>query len=111
MKNKNSIILTTTDTIYGKKIKSVLGLVQGNTVQAKSVIKDIIAGWKGLIGGEIKSYTKLLTQSRDKAISNMIEEAQKLGANAIVGLRFSTSSIMPTMSEVMVYGTAVKLDK
>ena len=109
MKNKSSIILTTTDKIYGKEIKSVLGLVQGSTVQAKSVVKDILAGWKGMIGGEIKSYTNLLTESRDKAVSNMIENAKKLNADAIVGLRFSTSSIMPTMSEVMVYGTAVKL--
>ena len=109
MKNKSSIILTTTDKIYGKEIKSVLGLVQGSTVQAKSVVKDILAGWKGMIGGEIKLYTNLLTESRDKAVSNMIENAKKLNADAIVGLRFSTSSIMPTMSEVMVYGTAVKL--
>jgi len=107
--NKKNIILTTTDGIYGQSIKSVLGLVQGSTVQAKNVFKDIAASFKGMIGGEIKSYTKLLADARDRATMEMVSAAKKLGADAIVGIRFSTSAIMPTAAEILVYGTAVKL--
>ena len=107
--NKKNIILTSTDEVYGRHIKSVLGLVQGSTVQAKNIFRDIAAGLKGMIGGEIKSYTKLLADARDRATMEMVNAAKKLGADAIVGIRFSTSAIMPTAAEILVYGTAVKL--
>ncbi len=110
IKGKNAnIIISTTDEIHDRKIKSVFGIVQGNTVQSKHIGRDIMAGFKGILGGEIRGYTELLTEARNLAVEKMILEAQKLGANAIVGVRFSTSAIMPTAAEVMVYGTAVKI--
>ncbi|MDR2933707.1 MAG: heavy metal-binding domain-containing protein [Rickettsiales bacterium] len=111
MSNAKNIkmIVSTTDEISGYKIKSVLGIVQGNTVQSKHIGRDLMAGLKGIIGGEIRGYTELLNESRDIAVERMIANAKKLGANAIVGVRFSTAAIVPTAAEIMVYGTAVKI--
>jgi uncharacterized protein YbjQ (UPF0145 family) len=101
------MVVVTTDTISGKNLQT-LGLVSGNTVRAKNAFKDIGAGLKNLVGGEIGSYTKMLNESRDIALQRMIEQAQSMGADAIVAVRFSTSSVMEGAAEIMVAGTAVK---
>ena len=101
------MIIVTSDIIEGKKITRVIGLVKGNSVRAKFFIKDIIAGLKNLIGGEIREYTQLMAQSREQAIDRMIEDAENKGANAIIGMRFTTAGIMQSASEILAYGTAV----
>ena len=101
------MILVTTDDISHKNVVKSLGLVKGNTIRARNIGRDIIAVIKNLLGGEIEEYTNLLAQSREQAIDRMISEAEKLGANAVVGIRFSTSYIMQSAAEIMVYGTAV----
>ena len=103
------IVLTNTDTIPGARIVEVLGVVRGNTVRAKHLGKDIVAGLKGMVGGEIHQYTALLTEARDEAFGRMVAEARRLGANAVVNIRFVTSMIAQTMSELLAYGTAVKV--
>ncbi len=102
------MIICTTDAIPGREIKEILGLVKGNTVRAKHVGRDIMAGFKNIAGGEIKSYTSLLSEARDQAIERMTAEAAKLGADAIVEMRLTTSQISQMASEVLAYGTAVK---
>jgi uncharacterized protein YbjQ (UPF0145 family) len=104
------MIILTTDHIPGKRIKKTFGLVRGNTIRARHVGKDILAGLKNLVGGEIVQYTKLMAESREQAIDRMQEEAQRLGANAIVNVRFSTSMIMGSAAELLAYGTAVLLE-
>lgn len=104
------MILTNTETIPGKNIIEHFGLVSGSTVRARHMGADIAAGLKNMVGGELKGYTKLLTDSRNQAIERMTEQAQQLGANAIVNIRFSTSSITQGASELYVYGTAVKVE-
>ena len=104
------MILTNTETIPGKKIMQVYGVVNGSTVRAKHVGKDILASFKNLIGGELTSYTELLQEARDEATLRMIEEARDLGANAIVNIRYSTSSIAQGAAEIYVYGTAVQVE-
>ena len=101
------MILVTTDYISGKEIET-LGLVKGTTVQAKNIGRDITQGLQSLVGGELKAYTDLLMQSREIATKRMIDEAEKLGADAIVNVRYSTSSVMQGASEILAYGTAVK---
>jgi len=103
------MILATIDKIAGKEISEVLGLVRGNTIRARHLGKDIMAGLKNIVGGEITDYTKMMAESREQAIDRMIEEAKNLGADAIVGIRFTTSSVMQGAAELMVYGTAVKI--
>jgi uncharacterized protein YbjQ (UPF0145 family) len=88
-----------------------LGLVRGNTIRARHVGKDILAGLRMLVGGEITEYTKMLAESREQAIDRMIAEAEKLGANGIVCLRFTTSTVMKAAAELLAYGTAVKMEK
>ncbi|WP_041081046.1 YbjQ family protein [Thermotoga profunda] len=105
------MILTTTEKIEGYEIVETLGLVMGNTVHSKHLGKDIAAAFKTLAGGEIKSYTELLTEARNIAMQRMIAEAEKLGADAIVSIRFGSSSIMQSAAEVLAYGTAVKIKK
>ncbi|TFH05549.1 MAG: YbjQ family protein [Spirochaetales bacterium] len=105
------MILTTTDDIPGRKISRTLGLVRGNTIRARHVGKDIAAAFKNLAGGEITDYTKMLAESREQSLDRMMEEARQLEADAIVGIRFSTSSIMQGAAEILVYGTAVILDR
>jgi len=101
------MIIVTTSTIAGKEIVETLGLVRGNTIRARHVGKDILAGFKNILGGEIEEYTKLMGEAREQAIDRMIERAEELGANAVVNVRFSTSYIMGAASEILAYGTAV----
>jgi uncharacterized protein YbjQ (UPF0145 family) len=101
------MIITTTDVIPGKRIVKTIGLVRGNTIRARHIGRDIIAGLRNVVGGEIHDYTKLLAESREQAIDRMIEEARRCGANAVVGLRFTTSMVMNCASEMLAYGTAV----
>ena len=101
------IILSNIDHIPGRSITKHLGLVQGNTVRAKHIGKDILSGFKNIIGGELAAYTDLLNDSRQESMTRMIEAARALGANAIINIRFSTSSISAGASELYVYGTAV----
>ncbi|RLC35815.1 YbjQ family protein [Candidatus Falkowbacteria bacterium] len=103
------MILTSSDLIPGKEIKETLGLVKGNTIKAKHIGKDILAGLRNIIGGEIKEYTEALSEARKTSTKRMIEEAEKLGADAIVCVRFTTSQVMSGAAELLVYGTAVKL--
>jgi len=104
------MLLSTTETIYGKKITKQLGLVRGNTIRARHIGRDIMAGLRNIVGGEVGEYTKLMAESREQAIDRMIEEAQKLGANAIVGVKFSTTEVMGRAAEILVYGTAVVVE-
>ncbi len=101
------MIVVNTETIPGKRIKEIKGLVQGNTVRAKHIGKDILAGLKNIVGGELKSYTELLVESRRESMARMLAQAQQLGANAVVNVRFATSSITAGAAELYVYGTAV----
>ena len=101
------MIVTNIETVPGMTITAHLGLVQGNTVRSKHFGRDIMAGLKNIVGGELKGYTELLTDARDEATGRMIEEARQMGANAIVNVRFSTSSISAGASELYAYGTAV----
>ena len=104
------MIITTTETISGKKVVKTLGLVKGNTIRARHVGRDIVAGFRNIIGGEIREYTKMLAESREQALDRMQEEAEKLGANAVVGMRFITASIMGGAAELLAYGTAVVVE-
>lgn len=101
------MIVTTSSNIVGKKISKTLGIVKGNTVRVRHIGKDIVALFKNVVGGEIIEYTKLLAEAREQALDRMIAEAEKLGANAIVDTRFSTSYIMQNAAEILAYGTAV----
>ncbi|ABV33822.1 MULTISPECIES: YbjQ family protein [Pseudothermotoga] len=105
------MVLATTEQIAGYEIIETLGIVLGNTVHSKHLGKDIAAAFKTLAGGEIRSYTELLTEARNIAIQRMIAEAEKLGADAIVGIKFGSSSVMQSAAEVLAYGTAVKIKK
>lgn len=104
------MIVVTTNDIPGKTIVETVGLVQGSTVQSKHVGRDIGASLKTLVGGEIKGYSDLMRDARNEAYERMTAEAEKIGANAIVGMRYQTSQIMQTASEVIAYGTAVKVE-
>ena len=104
------MIITTTHTIPGKKITEGFGLVRGNTIRARHIGRDIMAALKNIVGGEIYEYTKLMGEAREQAIDRMREEAERLGANAVVGTRFSTSVIMGGAAELLAYGTAVKVE-
>lgn len=103
------MIITNTDFVTGKEIKETLGLVRGNTIQAKGIGKDIKAGFRNIAGGEIKEYTEMLAEAREIALKRMEEKAQNLEADAVINVRFMTSSIMGGAAEILAYGTAVKL--
>ncbi|PWJ21154.1 YbjQ family protein [Jannaschia seohaensis] len=103
------LILATTETVAGREIVQTLGLVKGSTVRAKHIGSDIVAGLRNLVGGEVKEYASLLAGAREQAIDRMAEEARLMGADAVVGLRLETSTIAQAASEVIAYGTAVKL--
>ncbi len=103
------MLLVTTECIEGRKIEKVLGLVRGNTIRARHLGRDVMAGLRNIVGGEIKDYTRMLTQARDQAIERMVKEAEGLGANAVVGVRFTTSQTMSDAAEILAYGTAVRL--
>jgi len=106
---KHSLLIVTADTIEGRQVTKVLGLVRGNTIRARHVGRDIMAVFRNMLGGEIKDYTKMMGESREQAIDRLVEQAQALGANAVVAMRFSTSSVMAGASELLAYGTAVVL--
>ena len=101
------MLLSTTPWIEGKKIVKHLGLVRGNTIRARHLGRDIMAGFRNIVGGEISDYTKMMAESREQSIDRMVEEAKGLGANAIVGINFSTSMMMSSAAEILVFGTAV----
>ena len=101
------MLLSTTDKIEGKKVIKHLGLAKGNTIRARHIGKDIMAGLRNVVGGEISDYTKMMAESREQAIDRMIEDAESKGANAVVGMKFATSMIMQSASEILAYGTAV----
>ena len=103
------MIITTTETIPGKEIVEILGLSRGSTVRARHLGRDIFAGLKNIVGGEIHEYTELQAQAREQSLQRMIMDAERLGADAIVNIRMHTSMIMQGASEILVYGTAVKL--
>lgn len=105
------MIVVTSATVAGKKIEKTLGMVKGNTIRARHLGKDITAGFKNIFGGEIEEYTKLMAESREQAIDRMKNEATALGANAIIDVRFATSAIMGGASEILVFGTAVKISE
>ncbi len=102
------MIYVTTATVPGKEIAETLGTVRGSTVRARNIGRDIFAGLKNIVGGEISEYTKLLADAREQAIKRMIDDAQRLGADAIVNVRFTTSQVMQGAAEMLAYGTAVK---
>lgn len=104
------MLLTTLEYVPGKTITKHLGLVQGSTVRSKHIGRDIMAGLKNIFGGELKGYTELLQESRDEAVARMQQQANSIGANAILNIRFSTSNITQGASELYAYGTAVVLD-
>lgn len=104
------MIVVNTETVPGRSVTQILGLVQGNTVRAKNVGRDITAGFKNLVGGELKGYTQLLTEARRQAVERMIEQAVQLGADAVINVRFSTSAVTAGAAELYAYGTAVCLE-
>ena len=105
------IIITTRNNIPGKKITEILGIVKGNTVRARNIGRDIGAGLKSIIGGEVKTYTEMTMNARDEACNRMVNEALEMKADAIIGVRFTTSMVMAGASEMLAFGTAVKIDK
>jgi len=106
----NDLLLTNLESVPGRHIAEHYGLVSGNTVRAKNVGRDIAAGFKNLVGGELKGYTELLTEARQQATARMIEQARALGANAVLNVRFSTSSVAQGAAELYVYGSAVRVE-
>jgi len=104
------MIVTTLGDVPGKRIVRVVGLVRGNTIRARHLGKDILAFLKALVGGEIIEYTKLMAEAREQALDRMVQEAESLGANAVVTVRFSTSMIMATAAELLAYGSAVVIE-
>ncbi len=104
------MIIVTTEEIPNKKIKETLGIARGSTVRARNIGRDIFAGIKNLVGGEISEYTRLQAESREQAIQRMNDDAEKMGANAIVNVRLTTSMVMQGCSEILAYGTAVTVE-
>ena len=104
------MIITTSEGIEGKKIVRTIGLVRGSTIRARHLGKDIMAGLRGVIGGEIIEYTKMMAEAREQALQRLTEDAEKQGANAVVSLRFGTSMVMQNAAEVLAYGTGVVLE-
>ncbi len=105
-----NIIVTTMNDIPGRKVKKILGVVRGNTVRSRNIGRDIMAGFKTIVGGEIGTFTELVNQSRDEAYNRMVHKAIDLGADGIIAMRFDASSVLKNTSEILAYGTAVKLD-
>lgn len=105
----SGLIITTTETVPGREIAQVLGVARGSTVRARHLGNDIFASLKNIVGGEIEEYTKLQAQSREQALQRLEEDAQRLGADAVVNVRITTSTIAAGVAEILAYGTAVKL--
>lgn len=101
------MITSTLETVPGKTIREHLGIVQGSTVRAKHIGRDLMAGLKNIVGGELKGYTELLSEARDEAFARMLEQAEAKGASAVINIRYSTSSVTQGASEILVYGSAV----
>ncbi|MEK5443962.1 MULTISPECIES: heavy metal-binding domain-containing protein [unclassified Fredinandcohnia] len=104
------MIIVTTDFVPGKEVKELKGFARGGTVQSKHIGKDIMAGLKTIVGGEISDYTEMLEEARQKAIGRMVEDAKAKGANAVIGMRLQTSAVMQNASEIIAYGTAVYVE-
>ena len=104
------MIITTSEHVEGKTVARTIGLVRGNTIQARHIGKDLRAGLKGIVGGEITDYTEMMSSAREEAIERMVADAEKQGANAIICMRLATSMVMQNASEVLAYGTAVVLE-
>jgi uncharacterized protein YbjQ (UPF0145 family) len=103
------MIITTSEQVEGRAITKTIGLVKGSTIRAKHLGKDIIAAFRGIAGGEITEYTRMMAESREQALQRMIQDAEKQGANAIVGMKFTTSMVMQNAAEILAYGTGVVL--
>jgi len=104
------MIITTSEQIEGKTIARTVGLVKGSTIRARHLGRDVMAGLRGLVGGEISEYTKMMAEAREEAIQRMVEDAEKKGANAVISMRFGTSMVMQNAAEVLAYGTGVVLE-
>lgn len=104
------MLISNIEVIPGKRITKHLGMVQGNTVRAKHAGRDIMAGLKNIFGGELKGYTELLTEAREEAVARMVQQAEAVGANAVINVRFSTSSVAAGAAELFAYGTAVFME-
>ncbi|MCF8001441.1 MAG: YbjQ family protein [Halanaerobiales bacterium] len=102
------MLTVNTEQMKGKEIDEVLGLVRGNTIRARHLGNDIVAGLRNLVGGEVKEYTQMISEAREEALLRMEEEAEKMGADAVVNVRFTTSQVMGGAAEILAYGTAVK---
>jgi len=111
MKIIDDFLITTQDVPEDHKIVKTLGLVKGNTIRARNIGKDIVAGLRSIVGGEIEEYTKVFAEAREQALDRMIQEAKDLGANAVVCLRYTTSTVMQGAAELLAYGTAVIIEK
>ncbi len=103
------MIITTSGQVEGRTIAKTIGLVKGSTIRAKHLGKDIVAAFRGIAGGEITEYTRMMAESREQALQRMVEDAEKQGANAIIGMRFTTSMVMQNAAEILAYGTGVVL--
>lgn len=106
---KKEILLSNTDFLPGRQILEVIDVVRGNTVRARNIGRDIVAGLRNIVGGEIVEYTKLLAESREQALGRMLADAERIGADAVINVRFMTSMVMQNAAEILAYGTAVKL--
>jgi len=104
------MMITTTETITGKKTVRTIGWAKGSTIRARHIGKDIVASLRGIVGGEIIEYTKMMAEAREEAMARLVDDAQSQGANAIIGLRFSTSMVMQNAAEILAYGTAVVVE-
>jgi len=104
------LIITTSDQVEGKKVTKTIGLVRGSTIRARHLGSDIMAGLRGMVGGEIGEYTRMMAEAREQAIQRMTEDAERQGANAIISMRFTTSMIMSNAAEVLAYGTGVVVE-
>ena len=101
------MIITTSEQIEGKKIVKTIGMAKGSTIRARHLGRDIMAGLRAMVGGEVTEYTKMMAEAREQAIQRMVEDAEKQGANAIIGMRFTTSMVMQNAAEILAYGTGV----
>jgi uncharacterized protein YbjQ (UPF0145 family) len=104
------MIITTAEKIEGKNVTRTIGLVKGSTIRARHIGRDIMAGLRGVVGGEITEYTKMMAESREQALQRMVEDAEAQGANAVICMRFSTSMVMQNASEILAYGTGVVVE-
>jgi uncharacterized protein YbjQ (UPF0145 family) len=104
------MIITTSEQVQGRTIAKTIGMAKGSTIRARHLGKDIMAGFRGMVGGEITEYTKMMAEAREESLQRMIADAEQQGANAVIGMRFTTSMIMQNAAEVLAYGTAVVLE-